>query len=409
MTALDSPALGRLWDAVAARLERNGLRPAGAVVLDDLTRDERHALAGLIGRPVDGPRARVDLGRLDERLRRTEAAAGLVAAVSARRGPLVDRPARRSAAAERRDALWAGAREELAACGLLGAPWVERWLEDIRPVVGRASPARGPQLLRDAARGLARLPWASSPALGRTDLASTVGGDAHALDDGTVLAALILRGIAAALGVDPPSGALERRLLWERAGVRTDEVSTTVLTLGLRPAGGGPVAGALRARSDAGCETHLTLRDLRRLDGLVAAGTTVWVCENPRVLEAAMDAGVPAVMACTAGNPVVTVTVLLERLAGDGADLRYRGDFDWPGIAIANRVVTGFGATPWRMSTLDYEAALAGAGRELLELPGLVGAPVEAAWDPGLRAAMAGAGRAVHEELILGTLLADLR
>ena len=59
-----------------------------------------------------------------------------------------------------------------------------------------------------------------------------------------------------------------------------------------------------------------------------------------------------AVMVCTAGNPTLVVTSLLARLVEDGADLRYRGDFDWPGVAIANRVVTDFGAVPWRMSQL---------------------------------------------------------
>ncbi len=82
----------------------------------------------------------------------------------------------------------------------------------------------------------------------------------------------------------------------------TDEVSTTVLTLGLRPTGASAVATAVRLRTDEQCEAHLTLRDLRRLDRCVSAGAGVWVCENPRVLEAAMDAGRGAAMTCTAGN-----------------------------------------------------------------------------------------------------------
>ena len=75
----------------------------------------------------------------------------------------------------------------------------------------------------------------------------------------------------------------------------------------------------------------------------------MWVCENPRVLEAAMDAGVTAPMVCTMGNPTFVVTSLLERLAGQGAVLHYRGDFDWAGVAIANRIISAYGARPWRM------------------------------------------------------------
>jgi hypothetical protein len=80
------------------------------------------------------------------------------------------------------------------------------------------------------------------------------------------------------------------RSLARSEGPLGDEVSTTVLTLGLIPPGASPVAAAVWLRSDAGCETHLTQRDLRRLDKWVPAGTPVWICENPRVLEAVMDA-----------------------------------------------------------------------------------------------------------------------
>ncbi len=218
----------------------------------------------------------------------------------------------------------------------------------------------------------------------------------------------ILRGIAVVLDVAPSTNAVERRRLWEEAGVQPDEVSTTVLTLGLRPSGGTAVARAVLARSDAGCETHLTLRDLRRLDRLLSAGTAVWVCENPRILEAAMDAGTPEVMVCTAGNPVVAVTMLLDRLAADGARLCYRGDFDWAGLAIANRIIGTYGATPWRMRTVDYQAALVAAGARMVELPALAGAAVEAVWDADLAPAMDRSGWAVHEELILEDSVADL-
>jgi uncharacterized protein (TIGR02679 family) len=152
----------------------------------------------------------------------------------------------------------------------------------------------------------------------------------------------------------------------------------------------------------------VTLRDLRRIDTFVAEGTLGWICENPRVLEAAMDAGARAVMVCTMGNPTVVVTSLLERIAEQGARLRYRGDFDWPGLAMANRIITTYRATPWRMGCDDYEAALAEARALLTELPALEGAAVEAAWDSHLTTSMSRHGRAVHEELILETLVGDL-
>jgi uncharacterized protein (TIGR02679 family) len=398
--------LDRLWDAAASRLERNGLAPRGLVLLDGLSREERFALAGLIGRRV-GERARVDLAVVDARLRETGVASGLVAAVTARRGALVDRPGARAAKAASRAELWSAIRAALTSAGLDGEPWLEVWLESIRPVVGRLDRTRAQSVATTAVRCVARLSW-SAPGTGRTELASVVAGSSHALDDGSVLGALVLRAIASRLGTPLPSSAAERRQLWALGGVLCDEVSTTVLTLGLRPSGASSVAQSVCGRSDAGCETHLTLRDLSRLDRLVPVGTPVSVCENPRVLEAAMDAASRWVVVCTAGNPTVVVTALLSRLVSDGADLRYHGDFDWPGLAIANRVIDAFGAMAWRMGTADYEDAMVGASAGVVELLPLEGRPVAAVWDVELKARMERAGVAVHEEAALDVLLADL-
>ncbi len=81
------------------------------------------------------------------------------------------------------------------------------------------------------------------------------------------------------------------------------------------------------------------------------------------------------------------------------ACLRYHGDFDWPGVAIANQLVAQVGVAPWRMGAADYLAGLTTGG-----VP-LSGTPVDAAWDPELGAAMRHGGVAVHEEAVLPVLL----
>jgi uncharacterized protein (TIGR02679 family) len=85
---------------------------------------------------------------------------------------------------------------------------------------------------------------------------------------------------------------------------------------------------------------------------------------------------------------------------GSGAVLRYHGDFDWPGVALANACLEDFGAQPWRMSADDY---LDGHGTHAL-----AGSSVEAAWDPELGPAMRSRGVAVHEEAVLRQVLARL-
>jgi uncharacterized protein (TIGR02679 family) len=420
---LVDPTLARLWDVVAERLQRNGLSPEGTVTLDSLTTKERFALAGLLGRPVTSERVRVGLAVLDHRLRMTGGTAGLVNAMNQWRGPLVDRRGERAGRAARREAVWATWRAQLAELGLDRQPWCEEWARSLRRLIGGDPRPSFGSALAAATRCVAWLgPGRKNPS-GRGELAARLVGDSHGLDDGSLVAMMVLRALAAQHEVPVPASAGDRRALWERAGVLCDEVSTTVLCYGLAPSRSreGAATGAdrrrrvgsalgswLEARSAVGWETHLSLRDLRRLDRVVASGTEVFVCENPRVLEAAMDAGSPAQIVCTAGNPTLVATRLLERLAGEGARLRYRGDFDWPGISIANRMVERFGVMPWRMSAADYEAVLAAAGSGVVDLPPLVGRPVTALWDKELTSAMEKAGRAVHEERLLDVLVGDL-
>jgi uncharacterized protein (TIGR02679 family) len=404
---LDRPALQRLWDAVAERLQRNGLQPAGSVVLTSLDREERHAIAGLLGRPVPGERVTIELALLDQRLR-AGSTGGLVALAAARRGPLVDRPGERRARQDARHAVWQAGRAALDTSRFATASWVERWLDDVRRggALGRLAPERATATLVAAVTCIAQLPVGTGdPPSARGDLASRVAGDAHALDDGTVLASLVLRAVAAMTGHAYPSTAAGRRALWRAAGVITDEVSTTVLTLGLRSRDG---TSWLDARTAARWETHLSGRDLRRVDLRPPDDGEVFVCENPRVLEAAVDRGSTCAVVCTQGQPAVVVLALVRTLAELGATLRYHGDFDWPGLTIANAMVGRHGCRPWRMSVDDYEAALARLAPMVGGLPLLDGPPVAAVWDPALTEAMARARQTIHEELVIEDLLADM-
>jgi uncharacterized protein (TIGR02679 family) len=399
--------LDRVWGVLAERLQRNGLRTTGRVTIAHLTRDERHALAGLLGHPVPNERATIDLARLDERLRSTGTASGLVALVERQVGALVDRPGARRAQQSMRDELWTAGRDLLASSGLVDRSWVEPWLDDVRRarVLGRLDTVRAKRTLVTAVHCITHLPAinGSSP-VARGDLASMVTGNAHALDDGTALASLVLRAAALIVGEPYARAPARRRHLWRAVDIQTDEVSTTVLTIGLRSAAGGTW---LDERTSAGWETHLTARDLRRLE-LRPADHRVFVAENPRLLEQAIDRGTSAAAVCTHGQPAVVVLAALDQLRAAGAELWYHGDFDWPGIAIAERLIGIHGCRPWRMSAEDYLDGLATLAPLAGELPTLEGNPVAASWDPDLTAVMAQANRAIHEELLLEILLADM-
>jgi uncharacterized protein (TIGR02679 family) len=243
---------------------------------------------------------------------------------------------------------------------------------------------------------------------GRGELAAEATGSAHGLDDGTWLARVVQRGIALADGTPFPDDAAGRRDLWRSAGVSPDEVSSTVLTYGLRPLAGGWREQALRDRAAHGAETHLTLRDLRALNPAPAPGTRVHLCENPRVLEAAAAARCTGTLVCTSGSAGTVVLTLLDALAAGSCRFAYHGDFDWPGLALGNRMISRYDARPWRFGTEDYEHLVARSrSRQVPRLP-LAGPPVVAHWDPDLMPAMSALGIALHEEAVLDLLVADL-
>nr|KEP23577.1 hypothetical protein DA06_06940 [Georgenia sp. SUBG003] len=96
---------------------------------------------------------------------------------------------------------------------------------------------------------------------------------------------------------------------------------------------------------------------------------------------------------------------VFDALVAAGADVRYHGDFDVAGVAMAARLFTR-GVRPWRFGEEDYLAAL-GPIDGLVRLP-LTGVVPATPWDPRLAEAMTTHGAAIHEEAQLGLLLADL-
>lgn len=401
--------LAWLRGRVRQRVEQ-GAPAAGVVRLADPSPAERAAADRLMGRrPSTGVQVSVSLDRVDRIVRDARICDGLVAAVTALDGPILDRRAEQLAQAAAWEQVIADAADAVAE-HLGDAGWARAWLDDLaatgllRRLAG--GPADAAVLLSHAVAVLRALP-ADGTTTAR--LAARVVGDSHALDDGRPLTTLVLKGIVHR-GGDPgglPAGE-RRRALWASVGVAGDELSSTVLVLGL--AGRGAAADrtlsdlTLRAHADAGEPARLTLSQLSRhppqLAGLARA--TIFVCENPAVVAAAARrlGSACAPLVCAEGQPSAAAQTLLRHLAEAGATLVYHGDFDWPGLGIGQLMVDRFDAMPWRFATADYCAAPAG--------PPLRGRPAAASWDPMLSTAMSDRGVAVHEEQVLDGLLADL-
>ena len=108
--------------------------------------------------------------------------------------------------------------------------------------------------------------------------------------------------------------------------------------------------------------------------------------------------------AATASSAIATPW---RRIAGAKASslLRYHGDFDWPGLRIANHVMRTWEARPWRFMAGDYEAAATDAPHARHDLDG---AGATASWDDALAPAMRRHGVAIAEEAVAASLLEDL-
>jgi uncharacterized protein (TIGR02679 family) len=406
---LKSPALRPLWASAHTRLAGNGHAARGRLTLTGLDQPQRDALGRLLDRVV-GANHTVDLFQLDQQLRNTAAGTGLVGVVEAVIGPIPDRRADAAAERERRVLLREHANAAVAEAGLDGSAWAPEWLDRLWR---QGLPARLPapemrRIVSQAATTLGLTVGAHARTWSRGELAQAVTGSAHGLDDDTPLTRLVLRGLALALtgAANIPAGAAERRALWDAAGVAGDTIATTVLTCGLRPHN----VPWLQERADLGAETHLTLREIRRLPTFRLPHQTVFVCENPRVLEAALDGGVRAPIVCTMGNPTTVTLALLDAITAPGqVRLAYHGDFDWPGLAIAGRVMARYPTRPWQFLAADYHEAVEQAAARGTPRQPLTGRSAESPWDPSLAEAMARLGTSIHEEALIENLLLDLQ
>ncbi|MCP9491559.1 MAG: TIGR02679 family protein [Solirubrobacteraceae bacterium MAG38_C4-C5] len=237
--------------------------------------------------------------------------------------------------------------------------------------------------------------------------ASRCGGDPHALDRGRPLDALVLRALAHLDGdLEPASGAEARRERYDRWGLGCDALSSTVLVLGLRPDGDGPLAPALRAAADGGQPRVLTLRELCDVE-VLRAGADAFCCENPDVVAAAADelgAACPPLM-CTAGWPSTACLRLLRALTAGGATVHHHGDMDPEGLRILDRALGVTGGRLWRMSAADHAAAAPrGAALRAADVTGDLNEELQP-----LAASLRSHRRAVREEQVLAALLIDLR
>jgi uncharacterized protein (TIGR02679 family) len=258
--------------------------------------------------------------------------------------------------------------------------------------------------LFDSAVNLLRsLPLAEEQPL--ASVAANYCRDSHALDPGTTLSNIILRGLALRQRRMMPARSDERRELWAEFGVVCDELSAPVLTFNLGVSGKSPLCELVSISTANIQPIHLTSRILWSADWKhIHCPPDVFVCENPTVVSlAANHLGIKCPpLICGNGEPRSSARLLIRYLRKSGTRVWYHGDFDWPGVAIANRVFEELGASPWLFDSDAYLQASQRQGRALL------GKSVPTPWSPTLSEEMKRIGVAFDEELLADILIDDL-
>jgi uncharacterized protein (TIGR02679 family) len=323
-------------------------------------------------------------------------------------GPITIRAAA-AAAAERR---WAAAFARIEAA-TAARPQLAEWVDRVQVTgavkrLAGGSPDRASELFDGVVSVVAALPCRGESL---SAFAARVTGRAHALDDGSPLGTLALGAARALAGLEAPgsgeSPAEARREAWAAVGVLCDELSSTVLTLGL-PGDASATGRVLTAAGAGGEPVWLTLRQLVRSPPQweLAGLGRVLVVENPSVVALAADTltahRTPIV--CTSGQPRAAAMVLLRSLAVAGVPLLHHGDFDWGGLTIGNLLHRRLPVKSWQF---DGDAYLRSVAAHPHAAP-LTGSPTEASWDPALADAMRTAGRRIEEELVAEELLREL-
>ncbi|MEV6769671.1 TIGR02679 family protein [Nocardia sp. NPDC051030] len=391
-----SPALGPLWVALHRRLSTG--HSVMRVKVGPLDDEQRAAIADFFGMArLPGEFVMIAMRDVEQVLLDAtgvtvrEAVAELI-------GPVGDRATEKRNADEARQELWHWLTDHEV---VRAQPVLKTWAEATRRngLIGR-SVDRSLEELERALRVVGQLPGAGTPL---AVFADSVLGDPHGLDEGPPVHGLVVRALATIYGIDPPTDASGLRGLWDRAGIACDELSSTTLAAGLRVRGNTVVARILGLCADAGEAAALTLRQLRAVDRFDEVPERVWVVENPSVLALTLtrfEDNCPP-MVCTSGWPSGAAVLLLERLAGAGAQLHYHGDFDGEGLRIAANIVARVGANPWRMTTADYLAAVGSDAPP-------VGRVTPVPWDAELSEHMRAIGASVPEERVAHGLLDEL-
>ncbi|SFG15173.1 TIGR02679 family protein [Desulfotomaculum arcticum] len=242
--------------------------------------------------------------------------------------------------------------------------------------------------------------------------AARLTGDPHALDGDRPLGRLLFFGLHHLYRLSETEyGAERRKILFSRAGLEEDDVSSNVIVAGLRVRPGDPREPVFTAATAAASPLLLPLRFVEQPTAWLPAA--VYTLENPAVFSAILDFAeeesieMPSLV-CTSGQPSVAALKLLDQLVQAGCTIRYGGDFDPKGLEIGQRLAERYGASfqPWFFNHTTYLNAPRGVRLAQEQIKKLTGQ--QASWDNKLIETMLQTGKAVYQEVLVEQMIQEL-
>lgn len=195
--------------------------------------------------------------------------------------------------------------------------------------------------------------------------ASKITGDPHYFDEGKEALTLFQNAIYYYLkDGEKRSGRLtgeERQEFFLRVGILKDDISNNVLAYGIQGVKGNHLHAGIEGFYKEKEPLQMTLLTISQIYKFTCHNKRLFVVENPIVFaKLAEEANEHCGLVCVNGQPNLAVLVLLDKLAEDGTQIFYAGDFDPEGLLIAQRLKMRYQEQLkfWHYDLSDYEMAL---------------------------------------------------
>lgn len=406
----------KLFDAISKKYSSLG-RVGGAVKLNGLSPAERDRLSGFLGRDCRGNASlSIRLQEVDNILQQSRFAVTLIDFLPLYFGAEI-LPNKEAALLEGRkwSSFLAGVQEQAL------TPIINAWLNELAAGRGagyrtvftmyRHNEPEAARLLKTCVEAMDRLLKFPGQRNRLPVFAAGLTGDPHSLDGDRPLGRLLFFGLHHIYQLaETEYGAERRKMLFSRAGLEEDDISSNVIVAGLGVRPGDPREPVFTASAAATSPLLLPLRFLEQATAWLPL--TVYTMENPAVFSAILDVmgdrvEIPALV-CTSGQPSVAALKLLDQLVEAGCIICYGGDFDPRGLEIGQRLFERYGISfkPWYFDTAAYLQAPRGVGLTSEQIKKLVSQRV--AWDSQLIERMLQVGKAVYQEVLVEQMTRSL-